>query len=63
MGHVNNAVYFTYLETARTQFFFKRLKLSNLAQLPVILAEATCTGTSGPGLRASRESRHAGDRS
>jgi acyl-CoA thioester hydrolase len=43
MGHVNNAVYFTYLETARTQFFFKRLKLSNLAQLPVILAEATCT--------------------
>jgi acyl-CoA thioester hydrolase len=42
MGHVNNAVYFTYLETARTQFFFKSLKISNLTQLPVILAEATC---------------------
>lgn len=43
MGHVNNAVYFTYLETARTQFFFQGLRISALTQLPVILAEASCT--------------------
>jgi acyl-CoA thioester hydrolase len=43
MGHVNNAVYFTYLETARTQFFFQGLHLASLTQLPVILAEARCS--------------------
>jgi acyl-CoA thioester hydrolase len=43
MGHVNNAVYFTYLETARTQFFFRGLHISALTQLPVILAEASCS--------------------
>ncbi len=43
MGHVNNAVYFTYLETARTQFFFQKLALASLAELPLILAEASCS--------------------
>lgn len=42
MGHVNNAVFFTYLETARTRFFFQKMKLQSLADLPLILAEATC---------------------
>lgn len=43
MGHVNNAVYFTYLETARTRFFFQGLGISSPGQLPVILAEASCS--------------------
>lgn len=43
MGHVNNAVYFTYLETARTRFFFQGLNISSLTELPVILAEACCS--------------------
>lgn len=43
MGHVNNAVYFTYMETARTTFFIDRLRLSEPSELPVIVAEATCT--------------------
>jgi acyl-CoA thioester hydrolase len=43
MGHVNNAVYFTYLETARTRFFFHKLGLPSLSELPLILAEATCS--------------------
>jgi len=43
MGHVNNAVYFTYLETARTRFFYEKLALSTLTELPVILAEASCS--------------------
>ena len=43
MGHVNNAVYFTYMETARTNFFVKGLGLASPGELPVIVAEATCT--------------------
>ena len=43
MGHVNNAVYFTYMETARTTFFGESLELSGPKELPVIVAEATCT--------------------
>jgi acyl-CoA thioester hydrolase len=43
MGHVNNAVYFTYMETARTTFFINRLRLADPQDLPVIVAEATCT--------------------
>jgi acyl-CoA thioester hydrolase len=43
MGHVNNAVYFTYLETARTRFFVRELDLASPGDLPVILAEACCT--------------------
>jgi acyl-CoA thioester hydrolase len=43
MGHVNNAVYFTFMETARTTFFINRLQLADPKDLPVIVAEATCT--------------------
>ncbi|MCI0394558.1 MAG: acyl-CoA thioesterase [Chloroflexi bacterium] len=42
MGHVNNAVYFTYMETTRTRFFARLLNLAHPKELPVILAEATC---------------------
>lgn len=43
MGHVNNAVYFTYMEIARTQFFMRQLELQHPSELPVIVAEASCT--------------------
>jgi acyl-CoA thioester hydrolase len=42
MGHVNNAVYFTYMETARTTFFIDCLSLAKPSDLPVIVAEASC---------------------
>ncbi|MBK9714593.1 MAG: acyl-CoA thioesterase [Kouleothrix sp.] len=41
MGHVNNAVYLSYLETARIKFLVDLLGLRDLSELPVILAEAT----------------------
>ena len=43
MGHVNNAVYFTYMEIARTRFFLGLTNLADPLQLPVIIAEASCT--------------------
>ena len=43
MGHVNNAVYLTYMETARIKFLVDLLGLKSLHELPVIMAEATCT--------------------
>jgi acyl-CoA thioester hydrolase len=43
LGHVNHAVYFTYMETARTNFFVDLLQLASPQGLPVILAEATCS--------------------
>lgn len=42
MGHVNNAVYFTYMETARTAFFKHFLEIEKPLDLPVILGEACC---------------------
>ena len=42
MGHVNNAVYFTYLETARLRYLKYLLSLDDLLQLPVIMADASC---------------------
>ena len=50
MGHVNNAVYFTYMETARTTFFVRRLELAKPGELPVIVAGATCTFHSALGM-------------
>ena len=41
LGHVNNAVYLTYIETARIAFLHRLLDLAHPSQLPVILAEAT----------------------
>jgi acyl-CoA thioester hydrolase len=42
MGHVNNAVYFTYLETARTRFFFQGLSIGSLGELRLPLGGAVC---------------------
>ena len=43
MGHVNNAVYMSYLETARIKYLLELLAVTSLHDLPVIMAEATCT--------------------
>ena len=43
MGHVNNAVYLSYMETARIKFLVDLLAVTSLHDLPVIMAEATCT--------------------
>ena len=40
MGHVNNAVYVTYLETARIKFLVDVLGLNGLGGIPVIMAQA-----------------------
>ena len=41
MGHVNNAVYLSYLETARIKFLIDLLELGGLGNIPVIMAQAT----------------------
>jgi len=43
MGHVNNAMYFTYLETARLRYLKGLLELEDLLQMPVIMASASCS--------------------
>jgi acyl-CoA thioester hydrolase len=48
MGHVNNAVYFTYFETARIKYMTILMEGSSpgnyeVLDLPIILVEATCT--------------------
>ncbi len=43
LGHVNNAVYFTYMETARTRFFMESLHLRDAKDLPFILARTSCS--------------------
>src|SRR3954462_5478684 len=43
MGHVNNAVYLSYMETARIKFLVDLLAVTSLHDLPVIMAEANCT--------------------
>ncbi|PWT90498.1 MAG: acyl-CoA thioesterase [Acidobacteria bacterium] len=42
LGHVNNAVYFTYMETARTEYWMKLFDLQRLDQLSFIVAHAEC---------------------
>lgn len=42
MGHVNNAVYFTYMETARGAFFQQFFKIDQPSDIPVILGEISC---------------------
>jgi len=42
MGHVNNAVYFTYFEEGRKHLFFKTLASGEKARFDFILAKATC---------------------
>jgi acyl-CoA thioester hydrolase len=45
MGHVNNAVFFSYMETARIKYVAMVFEQSNLLdlELPLILVEATCS--------------------
>jgi acyl-CoA thioester hydrolase len=40
MGHVNNAVYLSYLETARIKFLIELLGLNGPGDMPLIMAEA-----------------------
>lgn len=42
MGHVNNAVVFTYLEQARSEYFFQLIGHREVASLGFILARAEC---------------------
>ena len=42
MGHVNNAVFFTYFEEGRIAFFQKISKGSDLSAFPFILAHIGC---------------------
>lgn len=43
MGHVNNAVYFTYLETVRLRYLMELLALPEIGAIPVIMANASCS--------------------
>jgi acyl-CoA thioester hydrolase len=42
LGHINNAVYVTWFEAARTSYLMELCSLKRLEDLPVILAETTC---------------------
>jgi acyl-CoA thioester hydrolase len=42
LGHVNNAVYFTYMETARTEFWIHVFGTASLHELSFIVARAEC---------------------
>ena len=43
LGHVNNAVYMTYLETARIKLMMELTGARTLGELGMILAEITCS--------------------
>ncbi len=42
MGHVNNAVYFSFMEQARTEYYMKMTGKRRLGEFEMILASATC---------------------
>lgn len=42
MRHVNNAVYFTYMEQARTEYYRHLTGATSLDELSIILAHASC---------------------
>ena len=42
IGHVNNAVYFTYMEQARTEYWMHLFNLHELSELTFIVAHAEC---------------------
>ena len=42
MRHVNNAVCFSYMELARTQYYMATMGLRDLEQIEFILAHASC---------------------
>jgi len=43
MGHVNNATYLTYFETARLKYYGHLIASPALDEVDIILAEVTCT--------------------
>ncbi|MBM3460841.1 MAG: acyl-CoA thioesterase [Armatimonadetes bacterium] len=43
MGHVNNSVYFTYLETARQEYWFALCGTRDVASFNFIIMKAECT--------------------
>lgn len=42
LGHVNNAVYFTYMETVRTEYWMHTFGVEDLQNLSFIVAHAEC---------------------
>jgi acyl-CoA thioester hydrolase len=42
LAHVNNAVYFTYMEQARTEYYMRISKTKRLDEIEFILASARC---------------------
>lgn len=42
LGHVNNATYFTYMETARIEYLSKLLGVKSPTEMGVIMARADC---------------------
>lgn len=42
LGHVNNAVYFTYLEIARTLYFEQVFNVPRCEESPILLVSAQC---------------------
>ena len=42
LGHVNHAVYFTYMESARVEYWLKLFGSNNLHDLNIIVAHAEC---------------------
>lgn len=42
LGHVNNAVYFTYMEQARTEYWMKVFEVEDLNGISFIVAHAEC---------------------
>ena len=42
LGHVNNAVYFTYMESARTEYWIKVFGIRDLREVAFIVAHAEC---------------------
>ena len=42
MGHVNNAVYFTYMETARIKYFHEIRARAEIGKMNMIVAHASC---------------------
>ena len=42
MGHLNNSVYFTFMESARINYFAELLQITTLQDTGIILGETTC---------------------
>jgi len=42
MGHINNAVYITYLEVARQEYWRRLDRLDDYSRIPFILAHVSC---------------------